>query len=150
MASAVPHDETLVIQVVRGTDVLERHEKAVVDICSLSESGDSDVEDCVVKFLADGYYEDIGGSSSKTVDKIQNSDVVTDVDLADDADGLIDNMMNMWVEEDDLPLPPSTSGITDGSNQQQNKKPKPWSSRSSPSGTYVRDPKTGEMRNIDA
>ena len=30
------------------------------------------------------------------------------------------------------------------------KKPAPWSSRSSPSGTFVRDPKTGEMRNIDA
>ena len=29
------------------------------------------------------------------------------------------------------------------------KKPAPWSSRSSPSGTFVRDPKTGKMVNID-
>jgi len=164
MVSAVPSDETLRIQVARGTDVFERHEIAVVDICSISESSDSDVEDCVVTFLTDGYYEDIGGSdSSSTAATIDSKDEIAKVegDGSDDdddddteteagADGLIDSMMNMWVEDDDLPLPPTTSGITDSSNQQNtNKKPKPWSSRSSPSGTWVRDPKTGQMRNID-
>ena len=153
MVSAVPSDETLRIQVARGTDVFERHEKAVVDICSISESSESDVEDCVVTFLTDGYYEDIGGSSdsssSSTATTTDDDDDDTDKTEAD-TDGLIDSMMNLWVEEDDLPLPPTTSGITDSSNQQNtNKKPKPWSSRSSPSGTWVRDPKTGQMRNID-
>ena len=162
MVSAVPSDETLRIQVARGTDVFERHEKAVVDICSISESSESDVEDCVVTFLRDGYYEDIGGSTDSsssaataTTDSTNNKNTDDDDDddtdnKEADTDGLIDSMMNLWVEEDDLPLPPTTSGITDGSNQQNtNKKPKPWSSRSSPSGTWVRDPKTGQMRNID-
>ena len=157
MVSAVPNDETLVIQVARGTDVLERHEKAVVDICSISESSDSDVENCVVTFLTDGYYDDIGGNDSSssgsndnTINKVTNGEGDGTDDNEADADVLIDSMMNMWVEEDDLPLPPTTSGITDGGSQQNsNKKPKPWSSRSSPSGTWVRDPKTGQMRNID-
>ena len=154
MVSAVPKDETLRIQVARGTDVLERHEIAVVDICSISESSDSDVEDCVVTYLRDGYYEDIDGGSddSGTATDTRDSGKKNDDDdgIETDADGLIDSMMNMWVEEDDLPLPPTTSGIIDSSNQQStNKKPKPWSSRSSPSGTWVRDPKTGQMRNID-
>jgi hypothetical protein len=163
MVGAVAKDETLVIQVARGTDVLERHEQAVVDICSISETGDKDVEDCVVNFLADGYYEDIGGSrsgsSSSTRSKGDNDESTTgtvnsdeskdDIDNVD-ADELIDDMFNLWVAEDDLPVPPTNSGIVDSnSGQQQNQKPKPWSSRSSPSGTFVRDPKTGQMKNID-
>lgn len=157
MVSAVSNDEILRIQVARGTDVFERHEIAVVDICSISESSDSDVEDCVVAYLTDGYNEDIDGTNdnSSTATSTTNSnnkgvDDEGDDAIEADADGLIDSMMNMWVEDDDLPLPPTTSGITDSNNQQNtNKKPKPWSSRSSPSGTWVRDPKTGQMRNID-
>jgi len=71
------------------------------------------------------------------------------MDDEESADCMIDDMFNLWADE--LPPPPTTSGITDTSNgQTPGGKPKPWSARSSPSGTYVRDPKTGEMRNIDA
>ena len=51
---------------------------------------------------------------------------------------------------DELPMPPTTTGIIDPDASTSSSKPKPWSSRSSPSGTFVRDPVTGEMRNIDA
>ena len=65
----------------------------------------------------------------------------------DDLECMMDAMNSMWADE----LPPSkapTSGIMDRPETPA-QKVKPWSSRSSPSGTYVRDPKTGQMRNID-
>jgi hypothetical protein len=53
----------------------------------------------------------------------------------------------MW--DEDLPPQSTASESTDMSDEASAKKVKPWSSRSSGSGTYVRDPETGEMRNID-
>ena len=72
---------------------------------------------------------------------------VDDVCDDDDLECMMDAMNSMWADE----LPPSkssTSGIMDRPETPK-QKAKPWSSRSSPSGTYVRDPKTGQMRNID-
>ena len=69
-----------------------------------------------------------------------------DNDLVD-AEDLVDNLQNIWAS--DLPMPKTTSGISDNPQDASVQKVKPWSSRSSPSGTFVRDPVTGEMRNID-
>lgn len=136
MVSAVPEEELLTIQVARGTEVLERHESSVVELCNTSGASDKQVQECVVDFLAGGYnYE-----NDEPNEELCGND--------EDAECLIDGMMNLWADE--LPPPPTTSGITDQSNQKSAKAPKPWSSRSSPSGTWVRDPKTGKMRNIDA
>jgi len=136
LVSAVPEEEPLTIQVARGTEVLERHESSVVELCNTSGASDKQVQECVVDFLAGGYnYE-----NEEPNEELCGND--------EDAECLIDGMMNLWADE--LPPPPTTSGITDQSNQKPAKAPKPWSSRSSPSGTWVRDPKTGKMRNIDA
>eukprot|EP00537_Pseudo-nitzschia_pungens_P003828 CAMPEP_0172363390 /NCGR_PEP_ID=MMETSP1060-20121228/6763_1 /TAXON_ID=37318 /ORGANISM="Pseudo-nitzschia pungens, Strain cf. cingulata" /LENGTH=308 /DNA_ID=CAMNT_0013086119 /DNA_START=1137 /DNA_END=2063 /DNA_ORIENTATION=- len=137
LVSAVAEEDPLTIKVARGTEVLERHESALVELCNLSDGNDKEVEDCVVNFLAGGFdYEN----------DIPSDDEVLCADT--DAEGLIDGMMNLWADE--LPPPPTTSGITDQTNQRSSaQKPKPWSNRSSPSGTWVRDPKTGKMRNID-
>jgi len=135
LVSAVPDEDPLTIQVVRGTSVLERHESTVVDLCNLSGENEKEVEDCVVDFISGGY----------------DYDIVDDVSASqsdEDAEFMLDNMMNLWAGE--LPLPPTTSGITDQTNNERlAKAPKPWSSRSSPSGTWVLDPKTRKMRNID-
>ena len=123
---------------VRGTNVLERHETAIVDLCNLSGASDKEVENCVVDFLSGGYdlLEDEGED-------------MPEVSTVDDSEDLIGDMYNLWADE--VPLPPTTSGITDQVNGDTSaKKPKPWSSRASGSGTWVRDPKTGEMRNIDS
>ena len=121
----------------RGSGVLERHESAVVDLCQSPGASDKEVENCVTDFLACGYSDPTSGDDDE------------EEQLCDDADEecLIDNMMNLWADE--LPPPPTTSGITDQPGEGSAKKAKPWSSRSSPSGTYVRDPVTGQMRNID-
>jgi hypothetical protein len=127
----------LTIQVVRGTNVLERHETAIVDMCNMSGASDKEVENCVVDFLAGGY-------NDGDVD-VETTDCVNDKD----AECLIDSMIDLWAEE--VTPPPTTSGISDQTinGERTGKKAKPWSSRASPSGTWVRDPKTGEMRNID-
>lgn len=138
--ASVPDEETLVLQVARGTGVLERHDKAIVDLCQTTGVSDKEVEDCVVDFLSSSY---------KDPDILEPDVDECLLDEDGDTDCMIDSMMDLWANE--LPLPPTTSGITDGNNGDGTaKKAKPWSSRSSPSGTYVRDPVTGEMRNIDA
>eukprot|EP00536_Pseudo-nitzschia_multiseries_P012292 jgi/Psemu1/308980/fgenesh1_kg.462_\ len=125
------------MKVARGTSVLERHETALVELCNIGDD-DKDVQDCVVNFLAGGF--DYENDDRPADEEVTCNDT--------DTECLIDGMMNMWADE--LPPPPTTSGITDQTNQNSSaKKPKPWSNRSSGSGTWVRDPKTGKMRNID-
>jgi hypothetical protein len=139
LVAAVADDYPLTLMVARGSGVMDRHETAVVDLCQQTGTDDKEVENCVVDFLTGGY-EDI-------VDDVNNNDEYCNQE-DDDAECLLDNMMNMW--NDELP-PPSTSTFTDPQTEEMEaKKVKPWSSRSSGSGTYVRDPVTGEMRNIDA
>lgn len=136
LVSAVAEEDPLTIQVARGTNVYERHESTIVDVCNGAGASDKEVEECVVDFISGGYNYEADAVES---DAVECND--------EDADCLIDDMMNLWADE--LPPPSTTGGIT-AQTVQKTSKPKPWSSRSSPSGTWVRDPKTGKMRNIDA
>ncbi len=58
---------------------------------------------------------------------------------------MLDAMFGVWGEELGLGKEKETAE----EEEVEKKKPAPWSSRSSPSGTFVRDPKTGKMVNID-
>lgn len=136
LVSSVTEDDILELSVARDTDVFERHEAAVVDLCQTPGASDKEVDDCLVDFLSAGYDDPIP------------SDADDEVCALDDADCLLDSMMDLWADE--FYLQPTTEGIADGGESSSSSKPKPWSSRSSPSGTFVRDPVTGEMRNIDA
>ena len=134
----------------RGTSVLADHESALVDLCSVTPgASDKQIEDCVVAYLKMEETEDAAAEAAKLSggDMLVSDD---DDELCDDDDieCMMDAMNTMWADD----LPPSkasTSGIMDRPETPA-QKVKPWSSRSSPSGTYVRDPKTGQMRNIDA
>ncbi|CAB9520212.1 expressed unknown protein [Seminavis robusta] len=137
MVASRPEEEPLQIQVARGTGVLDDHEKAVVEICS-NESSDQEIEQCVVDYLSMEDLETEPAAEEETTDDNDDDD--------DDIDPL-DNLMNMWAE-DLPPVPPSQP--TEKLPSESAPKVKPWSSRSSPSGTFVRDPVTGEMKNIDA
>jgi hypothetical protein len=161
LVSAVPQEEPLKIEVVRGTDVLERHETAIVDLCNMSGANDKEIENCVVDYMAGGYDAGIEDDRASIGDDMvdEGENLVSD----EAADGLIDDIMSLWMDElplppdettdswsDELPLPLEKSGIIDQARgHNSDKKPKPWSSRSSQSGTFVRDPTTGKMRNID-
>ena len=132
--ASVPDEEPLTLKIARGTDVMDRHEKILAELCSVTGGNEKEVEQCVVDYISGGYDYDSGPDSP-----LECTD--------DDAECLIDNLHNMWAEA--LPMPATTSGITDQPPTPA-RKVKPWSSRSSGSGTWVRDPKTGQMRNIDA
>ena len=143
MIGSMPEDQPLHLSIARATDVLEKHEEFLVELCSSNGPSDKEVEGNIQKYLSEGYYDvecptDIGTDD----DEDDEDDIV-----ADGGDDLVGDMYNLWAEE--LPPPPPI----DGNNEQPREtaeKIKPWSSRSSPSGTFVRDPVTGEMKNIDS
>lgn len=126
----------LLLRIARGTDVMSRHEKALVDLCTLPDNvRDATTEACLDALYSDGY--------ELLLDDIE--EVCED----DDSECMLDTMYNIWDDE--------MSETTDKKEEEKKeeetppKKTKyPWASRSSPSGTYVRDPKTGKMVNIDA
>lgn len=141
MVSSRPEEEPLALQVARGTNVFDEHEKAVVELCS-TDAGDVEVEQCVVDYLSMDSKDEAVRNKQAAVEEEEECDME-----GDDADCMVGNMMDLWAA--DLPdLPPQPKDL--GSMEEPAEKVKPWSSRSSGSGTYVRDPVTGEMKNIDA
>mmetsp|Transcript_9625 Transcript_9625/g.15933 ORF Transcript_9625/g.15933 Transcript_9625/m.15933 type:complete len:290 (+) Transcript_9625:101-970(+) len=126
-------DSTLNICVARGTDVMERHELALVELCIIGD--DAATSDCIDKIYADDDF------------------IVGDVDMVgcdedDGAECLLDAMWDTWSEVVPSAID-SEEEMKEEEDKPKKKKVAPWSSRSSPSGTYVRDPKTGKMVNID-
>ena len=63
----------------------------------------------------------------------------------DGTECMLDSMWSGWSEG----LVPTEEVTEEPVPVEKKKKVAPWSSRSSGSGTYVRDPKTGKMVNID-
>lgn len=114
---------------------MEKHEECLVELCSSNGPSDKQIEGSIQKFLSDGYYSDVGEME-------EEEDVVLDA-----GDSLVANIYDIWAEE--LPPPPPISENLEQPRETA-EKIKPWSSRSSPSGTFVRDPVTGEMKNIDS
>jgi len=149
-----PDDEPLEFQLWRGTNVLAEHERALVELCSrpdlvgLGEDADAVTDQCLQNFLERSYY-----------DKNDDNNAI-ECSLEDGngmADNLVDDLYNLWAQE--LPTPVANSNNNNNNNGAQTegssttnteKVVKPWSSRSSPSGTYVRDPATGKLKNLDA
>jgi hypothetical protein len=134
LVASVPDTEPLTMRVARGTQVMAQHEEALEDLCAGPSTSDKEVEECMLEYLTQGY-------------NYQPDDDEMECDADDDdTECLLDALHSIWY--DDLPPPETTLEITDQPDQAA-KKVKPWSSRSSGSGTYVVDPETGKMRNID-
>ena len=176
---ARPNHEVLELKIARGTFILEQHEQALVELCTNPNGDDgissSKIEECMLDYLKQAYNDDNNNddkeesflSSSSFLeqeDKEQEDKeecIVSDND-DDDNDCILDNVLDLWNQDLDVLDPTnriskqSTETIMDGmdDNNNKNKKSssqiKPWSSRSSPSGTFVRDPKTGQMKNVSA
>ena len=126
-------EQTLTIRVARGSDVMERHETALVDLCILGE--DESTVNCITAIHSpddDAYFTDYD-----IVMDCQDSDVKC----------ALDSLWNTWSEG--LPIKNIEEENTAEEPKEEKKKVAPWASRSSGSGTWVRDPATGQMRNID-
>jgi hypothetical protein len=133
-----PEDEPLQIRVARGTAVAVDHERALVDLCSNPGSNDQETEQCVIDFLVGGY-------------TILDDDLEENICDDGDSECLVDSLYNMWAED----LAPTNNAVAASDQSTVDQSPpepkvKPWSSRVSPSGTFVLDPVTGKMKNIDA
>mmetsp|Transcript_20666 Transcript_20666/g.31073 ORF Transcript_20666/g.31073 Transcript_20666/m.31073 type:complete len:270 (-) Transcript_20666:354-1163(-) len=137
--------EVLNLVVARGTNVVSDHESALVDICTSIGQNEQEIEECVVDYLTTTYEEEMK-LASETLKKESNLE-----DKEYDEDKLLNNILeNMWGDELEEMLPTNTTDISeDVAEKESPKKVAPWRSRSSPSGTFVRDPSTGQMINID-
>lgn len=128
-------NEGLTIKIVRGSDVMAKHESALVGLCVLPEN-DMDVDNCIeTMYKADYEIKQVSNGGDNGVEECDD----------DDVNCMLDAMFGVWGEELGLGKEKETAE----EEEVEKKKPAPWSSRSSPSGTFVRDPKTGKMVNID-
>uniref|UniRef100_A0A7S1ZNQ0 PDZ domain-containing protein n=1 Tax=Trieres chinensis TaxID=1514140 RepID=A0A7S1ZNQ0_TRICV len=128
-------DDSLSLRVARGTDIMQRHESAMVDLCTIEV--DVNLDSCLNAINEyDLSFEDDGPT----------------VECGDeDTECLLDQMFGGWGEEiAEMNGTPASEKNAAEEKEPEKPKPKPWSSRSSPSGTFVRNPKTGKMENIDA
>lgn len=118
--------------------MIQKHESALVDLCILPEgqlSGrDKTIETCIETMYKASYeIDDVTGVEGGCADE--------------DMECMLDTITDLWSDDfDDV-------GINSGKieeveeKKEEKKKPAPWSSRSSPSGTYMRV--NGTMVNID-
>lgn len=141
LVSGYDPENTLVIKVQRGTDVLTRHEQALVDLCLISDSDvDVELDDCL-KIINSG--EEISSPNDDDKEQLCIED--------GEEECMLDTMFSSWSE--DFTYGNGNSAKNDSKDgeeeEEKSSSPPPWASRSSPSGTYVRDPRTGEMRNIN-
>ncbi|GAX16245.1 hypothetical protein FisN_3Hh273 [Fistulifera solaris] len=153
LVAARSEDQPLTIRVARGTSVLNDHERALVDLCSDPTLDGKETEECIVSFLKQGYETD-DSTSEGGIGEVK--DFVNGANVGSlngsnqlEAEDLVGNLLSMWAEDMDLPVSKAADS-TLPTKEEVAAKPKPWSSRSSPSGTFIRDPRTGEMRNIDS
>jgi len=141
LASSRPKDEPLEIHVARGTSIFDEHEVALVDLCDQMGTVDAKTEECLYEYLSSGYDLEAPELDSE-------NDDIPECLLDDEAECMLDNINKVWATEeypDSLPKEEVKEEVKNETPQV-----KPWSSRSSPSGTFVRDPVTGKMENIDA
>lgn len=164
LVTSRPDHEVLQFRVMRGTDVIHEHERALVEIITNPNyDTDDKLEEGIVNFIVGGYYPTTSntrrnyiianGKRQGTV-KFEEDETEEMCDPDDDAECLLDDIHNLWAGMQDYSTEPSVASGTTANSEKTNSSNKqtinrPWSSRSSPSGTFVRDPKTGKIRNID-
>lgn len=131
---------------------MDDHEQVLVDLCSDPTFDLKETDECIVSFLKEGYNLDDAVDESDD-DEVNGGivngkdDEATNGDSEEDGDALVANMYSMWADDMESQLPAVDLPLP---TEKEDSKAKPWSSRSSGSGTYVRNPTTGEMTNIDA
>ena len=134
--------------VARGTDVMERHELALAELCIVGDADDGRAEECITSIYADD------GESYMMPD--EDGDGAAAACLEDDGtECMLDSMWEDWSEglvpEEDDDDVREFEGANEWEDEEKGKKKvaQPWASRASGSGTYVRNPETGKMENID-
>lgn len=137
-----PESSNLIIKIIRNTSILEQHETALVDLCILPEgelySGgrDKTIDKCIETMYKAAY--DMDDS-----DMDENNNICNDEDM----ECMLETISSLWSEDMGMYGDGNQRKEDDENKVEEVKKPAPWSSRSSPSGTWVRV--NGTMVNID-
>lgn len=140
LVSGREESEPLELRIARGTDVMEKHEEALVELCMTPGANDKEVEECVTTIMEGAYLMD---------DENEEEDDNTTMECDDEEGCSVDDLFNMWAEDmPDVPKQPQHDEVVEEDESEAEAAPAPWSARSSPSGTYQRDPATGEMKRI--
>lgn len=156
-------NEPFTLRVLRGTTALQDHEVALTELCSNPDTTSTEAEQCMIDFIQGGYAmaenQVVGASKTVNIDNTPDDGEcnIPDSEM-DDGECLLNDMHSLWAS--DLPMSssqqqpqPNTmspASSATSSNKDSAAVVKPWSSRASPSGTFVRDPATGKMKNLDA
>jgi hypothetical protein len=136
------------LRVLRGTNALEEHEAALTELCSNPDLISTEADQCLLDFIQGGY------NTEQEEEEVLNTENVECTVNEDDC--LIDDLHSLWAS--DLPVSTKATQSSNAidpkftvpaSTTTTNGSPKPWSSRASPSGTFVRDPTTGRMKNLN-
>lgn len=129
-------ERPLKIRVARGSDVRERHELALVELCIIGD--DAATAECIASIY----------SAENDMYVAGDDDAAAPCDEDDETECMLDSMWSDW--SDGLVEAEEDRVEEEAKEEKKTKKvAQPWASRSSPSGTYVRDPKTGKLVNID-
>jgi len=145
LVTARPDRESLQLRVARGATVLQKHEAALVQLCANPGSSNSEIDECLLDYLKEGYNMPMNDND------LDSDDDDELCDSENDDDCMLDEAFDLWNQDLDY-AQEGSAGYAAQQNEgaePEKKKAKPWSSRASPSGTYVRDPKTGKLVNID-
>lgn len=123
---------------------MQKHESALVDLCIIPEGQlnvrDKNIETCIETMYKAGF-------------EIDDTDSLVNSCEDDDLECMFDQLTDLWDEDYDFSSiegkkkEKEESSPDDSQKENNAKKPAPWSSRSSPSGTWVRV--NGTMTNID-
>jgi hypothetical protein len=95
-------------------------------------ANDKQVEECLTTIMA-----------GEIFDEKEEPEMM---DCDDEDECLLDNMYAMWAED----MPSVSKPKAEEQEPKEEPTIQPWSSRSSPSGTYARDPATGKMKRLDS
>ena len=139
------------LRVLRGTHALEEHEAALTELCSNPDLISTEADQCLLDFIQGGYSAAI---LEEETDATPPPDCA--VENEEECLLLLDDLHSLWASD----LVPSTTAASASSTSSgalpttrtETLPPaavKPWSARSSPSGTFVRDPATGRMKNLN-
>jgi len=133
--------EPLEIRVARGTTVLSDHETALVDLCAIPDIDDKKMNECIDTIMTEDW-------TYLGEPLVEEGDDEPEASIDKETEDLMDSVEGLWKHE--IPDPPKRNKKKLEEKERPKEQPQPWNRRSSPSGTYVRDPKTGIMKNIDA
>jgi len=143
LISGRPYDEILKIQIKRGTNVKMNHEQSLFDLCVIPDEEDERDNN---KYLNNCL--NVIHTKEYTDDKNDEDDDVATANCDDgDMECMLDAMFDVW--NDEFEGNKKKDDDDEKEKEEEVKKPeRPWASRSSPSGTYVRNPVTRKLENI--